>query len=471
MDNTKLYSLLSTFSKKDLISFEKMLVSPYFGFKGYVLKLFLEVKKYYPLFENINKKELFRDSFPGKTYNDVLLRKSLSLLAGYATRYIKLQLLEFEPELAEFGYVNHTRRYKQFKLCEQGLRAFDNAQESSEIHFDFYLYRYMMEREKVFHKLAALSQKDACEAVVTRNEYLLLDFIYKFAMGLYEMDANRSGFNHEYTSSPAFLFYQSLNFDKFMSSLDKDDKNRHIYEICTCSIKMAFQPDDKTYFKLKSLVMEHYKELHFNYTFGLYAILSSYSMRKFKGEHFAINKFMLENKFFLNYGAFFQLKDFIRVFRSALDADEILWAEDFLKNYIKYISPAHEKNTLCYSNALICFYRKQYNRSLEYLSMVKYQLFSFKLDVNIMALQIHYELGNLETSLSLIDSYKHFLRENRFINEASRNRYDAFIASYTKLLKVKLKQIKINKSKILEEIRDFKSMAGKQWLIEKINEW
>src|SRR5262245_6268466 len=150
MDNSKLISILKTFSKKDLASFEKLLISPYFGCKQFAVKVFFELKKFYPDFEEADKKKIFRDAFAGRVYNDTLLRKSFSLLAEYAEKHIKLTYLEAEPEIGEYARVNYARRYKLFSLCRKNLGEFDSTQEKTELHTDYFLYRYMLEREKVF---------------------------------------------------------------------------------------------------------------------------------------------------------------------------------------------------------------------------------------------------------------------------------------------------------------------------------
>lgn len=469
MENSELISVFKTFSKKELLKFEKFLVSPYFGCKQFTVKLFSELNKYYPAFNGMDKKEIFKNSFPGKKYNDSLLRKSLSLLNQYVTQYMSQQLIESEPELADFMVINYTRTRNLFKLSRKHLNKFDNEQENAEIHLDYFYYLYLIEREKVFYKLAAFSQKDACREVVSRNETLVLDFIIKFSLGLYEMNANKSSFNYDYEHSISYRFYKNFDSEKFISEISLDDKFSYIYEISSYLLKLTFSSEAQAYFNLKQAVMKHHNKLHLSLTFGLFIILSSYSVLRFKKEHFEINKFLVENDFFLKIGAYFQLKDFIRTFRAAISADELQWAEKFLSDYTKYLNPEHQKNTQLYCNSMICYYKKDFAKALELLSKVKYQLFTYRQDINVMALQIHYELGNYEASLSLIDSYKHFLRENKFVNKSPRDRYNSFISFYMKLLNIELKKNPVPKEILLKEIKNERELAEREWLVEKLS--
>ncbi len=470
MDNSKVITLLRTFPKREIVIFEKYLNSPYFGCKKFALHLFQVLRKQYPHFSGLDRKEIFRQTFPGKTYNDSLLRKSLSLLYQYAIKFISLKLLESEPELKDFMFINYARTHSLFKLCKKHLEEFNREKQNEEVHLDYFYYLYLIEREKVFYKLAAFSQKDTCKEVVSRNEFMLLDFIIKFSLGLYEMNANKSSFNYDYEQSPPYRFYKNFDSDNFISEIGTGEQYRFIYEISSYLLKLTFNSEPDAYLKLKQAVMEHYNKLHISLTFGIFIILSGYSVQRFRKEHFEINKFLVEKGFFLKIGAYFQLKDFIRTFRSAISADEPEWAENFLNRYSEYLNPVHLDNTKVYCRALMDYYRKDYESALRSLSKVKYQLFSFKQDVNAMILQIHYELGNYETALSLVDSYKHFLRENKFIDETTRDRYNFFMKCYVKLFKAKINNDNISAGLLGAELQKESIAAGKEWLIEKTEE-
>lgn len=470
MDNSKVIVLLKTFSKKEIKMFERFLISPYFGCKQFTVNLFSELKKHYPDFRELGKKEIFKQSFPGKVYNDSLMRKSLSLLYQYAIKFISLKLLESEPELEDFMYINYARTHSLFKLCGKHLEEFNKQMQNEEIHMDYFYYLYIIEREKVFYKLAAFSQKDACKDVVSRNEILLLDFIIKFSLGLYEMNANKSSFNYDYEQSPAYIFFKNFAPEKFLSEISLNEKYSFIYEISSHLLKLTFGNRTDDYYELKQAVMKHYQKLHLSLTFGLFTILSSYSAHRFPKEHFEINRFLVEKGFYLKIGAYFQLKDFIRTFKAAISADEPEWAEKFLSEYKKYLNPMHNENTEIYCRALTDYYKKDYESALRSLSKVKYQLFSFKQDVYVMSLQIHYELGNHETAFSLTDSYRHFLRENKLVDENSRDRYNFFMKYYAKLFKAKLSDDRISAGLLKAELQKESNAAGKEWLSEKIDE-
>jgi hypothetical protein len=470
MENLKFISVLRTFSKKDMIDFEKYLVSPYFGCKQFAVNMFLQMKNYYPDFKQIDKHALFEYVFPSKAYNDSLFRKTISLLNRYASGFISASFTQDEPEWGFYKYINYARRRKLFKICERGINEFDKIQKTTEIHHDYFLYRYMVEREKVYYRLAAYSQKDACPAVVKRNEFLLLDFIIKIALAYREMDSNYKVFNYSFSGSVAGIFMNCFDFKKFVSGIQKNNEFRYIFEIAGLLIDMCNKPSDGNYFKFKDTIMKHYKKMHFSLSFTLFFILSSVSASRRREEQFEILKFMVEQEFFIKYGAYFQLKDFIVVLKSALRANDINWAENFLKKNIHYLNPDHIQNTLLYANALLCYHKKQFEKSLEYLSKVRYQLYTFKKDINVMALEIHYELGNFDTGLSLIDAYKHFLRKNRFVEETERNRYNSFISFYIRLFKAKINNDQIEKIALKKELERESSIVGTEWLLEKVNE-
>ena len=78
MKNSKLISLLKSFSENELKEFRKFIDSSFFNKEGkYVLRFYNEVRKHYPDFTNasLERKNLFEKLYPGKSYDDVINRK------------------------------------------------------------------------------------------------------------------------------------------------------------------------------------------------------------------------------------------------------------------------------------------------------------------------------------------------------------------------------------------------------------
>ena len=84
--------ILKKFSPDEIKEFEKLLNSPLHNNHLTLVKLFGELKKYYPKFSDrkITKEFLFGIVNKGKSYDDKLFRKYLSRLNKLAEEYLTL---------------------------------------------------------------------------------------------------------------------------------------------------------------------------------------------------------------------------------------------------------------------------------------------------------------------------------------------------------------------------------------------
>src|SRR5205085_5044726 len=80
-----------TFSKAEFKEFEKFIDSPFFSTGRNLKPLYLSLKKFYPLFDNMNftRENVFNEMFDGKPYNDTLMRRHISDMIKMTEEYIK----------------------------------------------------------------------------------------------------------------------------------------------------------------------------------------------------------------------------------------------------------------------------------------------------------------------------------------------------------------------------------------------
>jgi hypothetical protein len=89
MENSKLAEVLRTFSKDELKEFEKLVVSPFFNNDKNSVLLLKELKKFHPGFssKNLTKENLFSRIYPGKKYNDQVMKNAISILMKMCNEY------------------------------------------------------------------------------------------------------------------------------------------------------------------------------------------------------------------------------------------------------------------------------------------------------------------------------------------------------------------------------------------------
>jgi hypothetical protein len=199
--------------------------------------------------------------------------------------------------------------------------------------------------------------------------------------------------------------------------------------------------------------------------------LGTINREKYRAVTFRLQREMLENyAFTASEELYMDIAKFRNILIAALDLREFKWCEDFITDYIQHLQPEHQENMYNYSLARICFSKKQFEKSLEYLSRVKYDMFALKYDIKALSLSLYYELGYFEEAFSLIDTFKHFIAENKSLSPRRREVQNNFINFTSDLLKVKSGRKETNLSKLLEVIENTNSVLSKRWLLDKVDE-
>ncbi len=99
-----------------------------------------------------------------------------------------------------------------------------------------------------------------------------------------------------------------------------------------------------------------------------------------------------------------------------------------IKTYIDYVPADHRDNIRNYAYAFLYYTKKEFEKSLEFISVFKNNEFHiFKIDIKHLMLKNYYELNSFEQALITVDAYKHFLDSNQKIPEHSKNYYRNFL--------------------------------------------
>ena len=91
-----------------------------------------------------------------------------------------------------------------------------------------------------------------------------------------------------------------------------------------------------------------------------------------------------------------------------------------------------------YSNAYLAFTRGDFEKCLEYESKINFQTFQQRYYLRDLRLSSLYELGKFETALSLIDSYKHFIKKDQNYSAKMKQGYLLFLSFINDLIRLEL---------------------------------
>jgi hypothetical protein len=143
-------------------------------------------------------------------------------------------------------------------------------------------------------------------------------------------------------------------------------------------------------------------------------------------------------------------------------------------NYSQRIYELYREDAVKLSYAYYHFTSKNYDTVLDCLKNFRYKYQPHKLDVKNLLLKVYYETENYESLYSMIDSFKHYLSNDKSLSENNIKRCKNFLKYVQLLADVRLGSKNIENEIIKNEIDSNKNILliqDKHWLLEKINEF
>ena len=158
---------------------------------------------------------------------------------------------------------------------------------------------------------------------------------------------------------------------------------------------------------------------------------------------------------------------FKNIIKLGLSLERYQYVENFIEQYGLMLEEKHRENLLIYSLAELNFYKKEYDVAMDYLSQVIYSKdIYYQLNAKSMLARIYYEKEEEELLLSLLASFKLFLRRN---NKYSKGIIKSHL-SFCNVLSRIMRKNKAKKASIKEQIENAKLIMDKRWLLKALEE-
>ncbi|KAA3625448.1 MAG: hypothetical protein DWQ02_21815, partial [Bacteroidetes bacterium] len=142
MTNSKIISLLRTFSPVEIKAFESFLASRYFNKSKTLMLFFAIIQKQYPAFdpEQLAKPRVFEQLFPGQPFEDKKIRYLMSDLLKMGYKFLLIQDAEVEKvdnnlRLLE-AFVDRRLEKHYDRLIKKIAPEIEVGQEAGVNHFD-----------------------------------------------------------------------------------------------------------------------------------------------------------------------------------------------------------------------------------------------------------------------------------------------------------------------------------------------
>lgn len=230
---------------------------------------------------------------------------------------------------------------------------------------------------------------------------------------------------------------------------------------------------------MKDIIYKMADMLSNNLLYTFFSHLNIYYLLNISGKNEKLNRDLFDNyKFMIEKGLyisedreFINFSEYRTILLYSLRLKEFDWAEKFINKYKNYHDPLKKENIFIYSLALLNFENEDFESSLKMISELKINDMIMKMDADILLLLIFYEMGYTDNALSLIDSFRHYMLENKILSKDVIKNHIDFLKYYRFLLMIKDNGTSNSDfEKIRYEIVNHNNLRRKSWLLEKLDD-
>jgi len=469
MSENKLTVLLKSLSGKELKELDKFLRSPYFNTNEKLVEIFQLLRQHHSNNNGqLDKEKIYKHLFPGKPYRDVHFRQYFSALTALVERFIAIRKVEQKQSfhhalLEEMIDRNADNLFNQKLRKTNGASSFeDDSNYLNQFRLEDLRNKFLVTSAQQQNRLA--QQPDLVKAMRLLDTFYIIRKL-KFYCSL---------LNYK---TIAAVEKESILMDEILELLEKKDySDTPAIDIYHKILRTLTEPDNAENFAslLKTL---HAKDNLFTQseTREMYIYAQNFCIRqinkgktKYLSEILKIYQHLLEKEIILEKGILSPW-DYKNIVVTALRLEEFKWTEKFINNYKDKLPEKERENAYTYNLAKFYFYKKDYSIVLGLLQEVEYNDVFYSLDSKSMLLKTYYELNEIDSLDSLMDSFKIYLLRNKALSEHH-------VKTYKNLLRIthKLSRLISNDKKkiaLLEtEIEQTKPLADVGWLKEKVKE-
>lgn len=483
MNDSRIIRILKSFSEIEIKSFGKFIDSPFLKPARNTNELYEFLIRHYPGFDSpkLKKEAVFKKLFPGDTFNERKLINLMSDLTKAAEDFLAISA--FMKDENDFK-LKLSKAYKEKNLYPESMKVLKNVEDKLEPGFSSKKDFTSKFRQLTILKSAFYSKQNDFEKLIECERQIFevssVQFIYDFTQLMLLKDPVSITYGKKIENEFIEIITSSFDIENLFGKLQKTGFiTKYLIELHYYLIKIIHEPENhEFYFTLRKLLDENISKLDREERYFFLGHLMNYCVRKldryvreFIPEGVEVSRRMFEyNAYSPEESEYLDVLTYRNIIQFCLSSKEEEWFEEFIKLHSETLSPEYRNDMKNLAYANFYFMKSEFGKSLNYLSMITNEFFVFKSDLKILLLKVYYELGYTEQAFSLIDTFKHFIRNTKELSGPYKEYYKTFVDYYLSLLKLKSGQGKEDPSFIKSGLVSEKKIVSKTWLIKKAEE-
>lgn len=471
MQNSKLAGILKSMDQREFKKFGQFVESPFFNRLQNVIKLYGVMKKNHPEFSsrNFTEEKIYKQVFGNEKFNKAKMFNLVSDLLSLAEEFISYSGFKknyFESKINLLEELEERRLSKLFEINYNELKKYMTKEKyrGEEYYNMKFRSSNVLEEHKYFSK----------DYAVTRNlpqitDNLINYFLIKL-LKLYTFTINEE---------QAYKFEnKSLRFlEEIVYHVESNEyENEPLIRIYSLVLLLTLKEKEDYYNELKKLKTKYFSIIPNDELEQIYICLKNYCTKMvLQGKNEYLRDFLELTKEPLDkmktsgkQGSISNFA-FMNAIITSLKLDDVLWAEEFIREFQDFLQPEGKADTVNLSKAMIFFNKKEFEKSLGELMKINFEDSHHKLHLRILNLQNFYELNYSEEADSMVDSYRHFLTRDKTLTPVYKTYHLNFVKNYGLLLNIRLKE-NYPEAGFLKQRVEKENFPNKEWIIEKLNE-
>ncbi|MFZ1322965.1 MAG: hypothetical protein WAT71_15515 [Ignavibacteria bacterium] len=481
LHSSNLIKVISTFSKKELSEFEKFVSSPYFNNQSTLVRLFNELKNYYPEFNSVEftKENLFSKINPDKKYSDTLFRKYLSNLTKLSEDYLVCVDIKSNNDRRQTSLLDQYEKRILYPMFEKLSTQIDEKIDIEEITNESFYYKNFREDLKGSFNIRTNNLQSLNKNLKNAHKYILLHLLLSSTVYSNMMLVNKKSFKDADIENTFESFFETFDLIKYLESRNNLSKSEALFvDLCKYDILLMKDPyvkDNLTSMNEVLIKMASYLNKNLLYTFfshlNIYYLINiAEGKKEYLRNLFENYKLMISKELYISEGrGYINFSEYRSILLYALKLKEYDWAEDYINKHKTYHNPETQKNISNYSFAYLNFEKGNFDEALNYLSRVKRDNIIIKLDSEVIYMILYFEKGYFDSALSLAETTSHSLSTNKVLSKNVLLNQLKFIKYFKALIKIDNGKSDICLIEILyNKIYSEPQFRRKDWLLSKL---
>lgn len=477
MYKSTLIKQLKAYTPKEIKEFDEYIRSPYFNKNQSVIKLYDYIRKQYPAFDEkkIDKEYVYRKIFPNADYNDGFMRTMMFNLFNLANDYLAHKRFKQNYFIEKWCLLYELNERLLDRQIEKNMKELTKEFSKVNVHEAEYYYNKFVIGYEYFYYLNRLNL-DKIEKFINSYD---IENMFNHLTYFYLMRAIKQ---YDYYINAKDIYninFKTELFEDIVNNLKPElYKDAPVISLYYNVLMLHLREEDTSYFfKVKKQIAEIENKINRFETATTYVNLENYCkkrMRKgdksFLSELFEILEIEIEKELY-SIHRHMSSKFYRMAVETSLKLGKLTWTKEFIETHKSKLPSSDAENTYNYALALIEFSSGNFMQSLELLSKVKYDDVYQKAELRCLTAKIYYELGMDESLFAQIDSFRHFLSNDKNLPGNRKQYFSNFLTFLKNIACLKFGNGKSDIKQLKTQITQVENLPNKDWLLNKASEF